>query len=446
MKLKRIMAFLLTSVMVFSLFGCGGKTTTSESTETKTETSSGTSNEQPSEEQITLNVWHQWSNDTNELKKIYEEAVAEYEATHPNIKINTETLDTEAYKTKISAEFAGTASGIDVFYYWGAGAIKKIVDAGKLLPLDDYITDEVRNKVLTGSTASFEFDGKTYSLPSFSWYMALFCNKELFDKAGAKIPTTYDELLDACKKLAQLEGITPIAAGAKDGWCAAFVYQAMALREVGGEKINAMLSGKMPFSAEGYKEAADKVVELYNAGAFGKNPLEIGNDDANSAFITGKAAMRLNGSWFANQVYTDATVTIDPANVVAVKIPMIPGKGNESDYCGGFVESFWVNKETKYPKEAVDFAIFINEKVGKGAYEIGAGFSGWTGDFDESKLNPLFVQIKDLLNEGKTGVLAWDTSLESEPATIHNEQAQTLFAPGVDTDAFIEEHIAVINK
>lgn len=446
MKLKRIMAFLLTAVMVFGLIGCGSSTTTTESTETKTETSSGTSNDQSGGEQITLNVWHQWSNDTNELKKLYEAAVAEYEAAHPNVKINTETLDTEAYKTKISAEFAGTASGIDVFYYWGAGAIKKIVDAGKLLPIDDYLTDDIKNKVLPGSTASFEFDGKTYSLPTFSWYMALFCNKELFDQAGAKIPTTYDELLDACKKLSQLEGITPIAAGAKDGWCAAFVYQAMALREVGGENINAMLSGKVPFSAEGYKEAADRVVELYNAGAFGKNPLEVGNDDANTAFITGKAAMRLNGSWFANQVYTDATATVDPSKVVAVKIPMIPGKGKETDYCGGFVESFWVNKETKYPKEAIDFAIFINEKVGKGAYEIGAGFSGWNGEFDESKLNPLFVQIKDLLNEGTTGVLAWDTSLESEPATIHNEQAQTLFAPGADTNAFVEEHIAVLNK
>ena len=31
----------------------------------------------------------------------------------------------------------------------------------------------------------------------FSWYMTLFCNKTLFDKAGAKLPETYDELVDA---------------------------------------------------------------------------------------------------------------------------------------------------------------------------------------------------------------------------------------------------------
>lgn len=448
MKLKRIMAFLLAAVMVLGLIGCGSTNTPTgeQSTEAASETSSEISTEQSTGEQITLNVWHQWSNDTNELKKLYEAAAAEYEAAHPNVKINSETLDTEAYKTKISAEFAGTASGIDVFYYWGAGTARKLVNADKLLPLDDYLTDEVKAKILPGSTGAFEYNEKTYSLPMFSWYMTLFCNKDLFEQAGATIPTTYDELLDATKKLSALEGVTPFAAGAKDGWNAAFIYQALALREVGGANVNSMLSGETPFSAEGYKEAADRVVELYNAGAFGKNPLEVGNDDANSAFITGKTAMRLMGSWFANQVYTDATATIDPANVVAVKIPMTSGKGNETDYCGGFIESFWVNKETKYPAEAADFAIFMNEKMGKAAYETGTGFSGWVGEFDESKLNPLFVQIKDLLSQGETGVLAWDTSLDSEPATIHNEQVQTLFAAGADTDAFIEEHEAAINK
>ena len=30
-----------------------------------------------------------------------------------------------------------------------------------------------------------------------------------------------------------------------------------------------------------------------------------GNDDANAAFENGKTAMRIMGSWFANNVYTD---------------------------------------------------------------------------------------------------------------------------------------------
>ena len=206
------------------------------------------------------------------------------------------------------------------------------------------------------------------------------------------------------------------------------------------------LSGKKEFGDEGFKKAAQKVSDLYEMGAFGDNPLEQGNDDANAAFENGKAAMRLMGSWFANNVYTDDAATIKPEEVVALKIPTIAdGKGEATDYCGGFVESFWVNNNTKYKEEAAKFCIYINEKMGVASYETGSGFSGWTTPADESNLNPLFIQIKDLLAEGKQGVLAWDTSLESEPAAVHNEQVQTLFADGADIDAFIDEHKAAIN-
>lgn len=448
---KKVLSTALAASMVLSMAACGSKTeSAADAPAATTDSAAGTADTaatgDTSGEQVTLNVWHQWSNDTNELKKIYDQAVEDYMKENPNVTIHSETLDTDAYKTKISAEFAGEASGIDVFYYWGAGMARKLVNADKLLPLDDYMTDEVKAKVLDGSTGAFEFNGNLYSLPSFSWYMTLFCNKDLFDQAGATLPTTYDELKDAVTKLNTLDGVTPFASGAKDGWNAAFIYQALALREVGAADENAMLSGQADFGGDGYKEAANKVVELYNMNAFGKNPLEQSSNDADAAFGSGKAAMRLMGSWYANNVYTDSSFTIDPANVVALKIPMIAGKGNESDYCGGFVESFWVNKATAYPEEAAKFDIYINEKMGVAAYETGTGFSGWTTEADESKLNPLFIGIKDLLAEGKEGVLAWDTSLDSEPATVHNEMVQTLFAPGADVDAFMEEHEAAINQ
>lgn len=427
--MRRIVGSLLAVAIALSVTGCNSshKVVTSDKTE-----------------KITLNVWHQWSNDTNELNKKYDEAVAAYQKKNTNIVINTKTLDTEAYKTKISAEFTGEARDIDVFYYWGAGKAKKLVNADKLLALDKYITDDVRERLLDGSTNAFEYDDKLYSLPSFSWYLTLFCNKAIFDEAGAKIPATYDELKSAVEKIKKLAGVTPFASGAKDAWNAALIYQAFALREVGAENVNAMLNGEIGFEDEGYRRAAEKVTELYNMGAFGINPLEEGNEDANTKFVTGKAAMRLMGSWYANGICTDRNATIDQNSVIAIKIPMIYEDGDTSDYCGGFVESFWVNKYTKYPKEAAEFAIYINEVMGAAAYKTGSGFNGWKTEVDESGLNPLFVQVKKLQEEGKNGVLAWDTSLNSGPAEIHNAQVQELFAPNADIDQFIEEHQKII--
>lgn len=435
--MKKILSLAVSMVLTFSLVGCGGSSDSSSSS-----SSDGGSNDSG---EVVLNVWHQWSNDTNELRKVYEEAVADYIVDNPHISINSESLDSEAYKTKISAEFAGDASGIDVFYYWGAGTARKLVNAGKLLPLDDYITDDVKSRILPGSTSAFEFGGQTYSLPSFSWVMTLYANADLFEEAGAPLPTTYEELLEASEKLQEI-GVTPLASGAKDGWCAAFVYQALAMREVGSSNVSDMLNGEVPFGEDsGYRSAAEKVTELYELGTFGRNPLEGGNDDAGASFISGRAGMHIMGSWFANQVYTDPSVSIDPDSVVALNIPMIDGKGDESDYAGGFVESFWVNSNTQYEEEAAKFAIYINEQIGNAAYETGTGFSGWVADLDESNLNPLFIQIKEILDNSENGVLAWDTSLDSNPASVHNEQVQTLFSSGYDLDVFIEEHEMAIN-
>lgn len=430
---KKLTCITLAACLVMGMTACGKK----EESTAGNQTGTG--------DQITLNVWHQWANDTNELKGLYEKAVSEYETANPGIKINSQSLDTEAYKTKIAAEFAGNAKGIDVFYYWGAGMARKLVNADKLLPLDDYMKEDTLSMIKQGSLSAFQFDGKTYSLPTFSWYLTLFCNQELFDQAGAKIPETYEELLLAVDQLKAIDGITPFVSGAKDGWNAGFIYEALALRSVGAEKVNQMLSGEGALEGQGYTDAADKLVELYEVGAFGKNPLETGSDDADAAFVGGKAGMRLMGSWFANTVYNDPSSVVQD-KVVASKIPMISGAGKDTDYAGGYIESFWVNKNTKYQKEAAEFAIYINEKMGKYAYETGTGFCGWDIETDSSKINPLFKQIGTLLDSSVDGVLAWDTSLDANPASIHLEQVQSLFAPGSDVSSFITAHQEAINQ
>ncbi len=101
-------------------------------------------------------------------------------ADHENVIINTDTLDTEAYKTKINTAFASNSADVDVFYYWGGGKARKLVKAGKILPLDKYLEDGTLDKVYPGSTTAFNYDGKLYSLPMFSWNMVLYCNEELF--------------------------------------------------------------------------------------------------------------------------------------------------------------------------------------------------------------------------------------------------------------------------
>ncbi len=60
------------------------------------------------------------------------------------------------------------------------------------------------------------FDGKVYGLPHSMTVGTFFINQELFDKNKIKVPTTYEELIDACKKFRAAGVKTPMAVGGEE--------------------------------------------------------------------------------------------------------------------------------------------------------------------------------------------------------------------------------------
>ena len=434
---NKALSVVLACALTLGFSGCAGGGTASSGAGNAASAAKSTS---ASGEKITLAVWHQWSDDSNDLKKDYNKAVAEYEKQHANIAIKTDTLATDAYKTKLDTAFAGNSADVDVFYDWSPGRTRSLAQAGKLLAIDDYVKDGTLDKLKTGSTMAFKIDGKLYSLPMFSWYMVLFCNHDLFKQAGAKEPTTYDELVTACKTLSA-KGILPIVNGSKDAWNACFVYEALAMRSQGASNVVDYLNGKTKMTDSGWQDAAKKVTELVDIGAFGKSTLATGSTDADTAFTTGKAAMRLMGSWFAGNCYaSDSQVK---GKVDALPIPLISGgKGDASNFCGGYTESFLVNAATKHPKEAVYFMKYINETMGKYAAETSTGFDGWKDTADESSWNPIFKQIDEMASKCTSSVLAWDTFLDGTKTKTHQDDVQGLFGKTVAPEQFVKNENA----
>ncbi len=392
---------------------------------------------------ITLNVWHEWTSETDAMNIATSRAAAAYMERHPEVHIDINILENEAYKTKISTEFAGGAKGIDIFFWWGGGRGAKLARADKLLPVGDYITEDIEKLIRPNAEDLFICDGKLYALPLYSWMMVLYCNQELFQKVGATIPSTYEELIDACEKLSA-GGIVPIAQGIKEQWQAAFVYEALALREVGAVKINEMFNGSGLFVDPGYLVAAERTQKLYTIGAFGPNPLELGNGDADTLFFTAKAAMRLQGNWFTESVSVDPNSQVD-GKIVPVAIPLSSSGGGEpTDYCGGFIDTFFINKNTKHPDVAVDFYVELAQTLARERQESGQGFSGWLNDIDESRLTDLARKVAKLAEGTRLGVVAWDTGLDENIAAVHLDSVQALFTDVGDPETCVKEHQRIL--
>ncbi|NMM94132.1 ABC transporter substrate-binding protein [Bifidobacterium oedipodis] len=92
---------------------------------------------------------------------------------------------------------SGAPDVAQVEYY----ALPQYAIKGNLLDITDK-TSGYDSFYTPGTWASVQWGGKVYGLPMDSGPMALFYNKEVFDKAGVtEVPTTWDEYYEAAKKI-----------------------------------------------------------------------------------------------------------------------------------------------------------------------------------------------------------------------------------------------------
>ena len=128
---KKIVSVLLTAAMAATMFaGCGSKT--DSKTDGGSQAASGTTDESGSDgEEITLKVFSNLTDRKNGQGLVEQTIIDEYMQENPNVKIEVESLDEEAYKTKFKAY---SMDGLpDIVSIWGQPAfLDEVLDAGVL--------------------------------------------------------------------------------------------------------------------------------------------------------------------------------------------------------------------------------------------------------------------------------------------------------------------------
>ena len=393
--------------------------------------------EEAKRETVTLKLWHQWVLETDSSTNSLKSAVKEWNDNNPDIQIQADGINGEQYKTKIKTALAA-GEAPDIFYMWGGSFVYPYIKSGNILPLDIYLEDGIKNKLIPGSLESCVFDGKTYSLPMYTFIASLYCNEELFNKAGVGIPGTYDDLLSAVKTFRK-KGITPVVIGEKDRWPGMYWFNILAMRQAGNKAcLEAMKSPEL-FGQQEFLEAAVKLDELVKAGAFNEDAFSMGFDEMLSEFKQGNAAMIYQGNWV--DVHIEDSRAKTKGKVVAVPFPVIQGgKGNVSDFLGANVDGYYININTKYRDEAVKVLKFISEKAGKEGYLNGAGIPCWKDEgIDDTMLSTLSKQSVKLMSTGTSFVGWWDTILPASDSEMHKSLVAELLAGKKTPDEFISE-------
>ena len=433
---RKVFCLVLAFAVVLSVAACGAaqKKQPAQTAAEKAQTAVEPTQVEASKE-VTLKLWSQWASDADGMKKPLDKVLADWQAANPNIKIEMDAINTDAYKAKVKVASAANELP-DIFFSWGGGFAKPFADANLVLQLDQYLNDGTKDKLVSQTLNNFTYDGKTYGLPMYMWLGVLYCNQDIFRQNGVTLPDTYNDLLTAVKTFTA-KGITPFAVGEKELWPGMFFQNALAMRTVGIDGCVKALSKQASFDTPEFKDSAAKLDELVRAGAFSKGCMGVDELEAEASFAQGKAAMIYMGDWAA------ATFEKNDSPVrgkVAVKnFPALDGARDNGSFLGGAIDTFMVSTETRYKDESVQALKYICENLGKEGYLAGAAMPAWKVQVDASQINPLTSQITQLSQTSSGFMLAWDTFLEGADADTELNAVAKIFGGKSTPEEFVKE-------
>lgn len=389
------------------------------------------------DDRIILSLWHLSVFEPNPEQDSLIYSINEWNRLNKKVKIKSEGINIEQYKSKIKTALAA-GEAPDIFYMWGGSFVRPYIESKNILMLDSYINDGTKEKIVPGVLEACTFDRNVYGLPTYTFIANLYCNNEIFNKAGLKLPRTFDELLNSAKVL-RSKGITPISLGEKDRWPGMYWYDIIALRQAGSQKCLKAFENPKLFKDNDFKIAADKLLELIKVEAFNDNSFGISFDEMQDDFIKGKSAMVYQGTWVEGAIESNNSKV--KGKISVIPFPTINGgKGKIDEFYGGNVDGFYVNINTISKEEAVRALKYICENTGKRGYIKSAGLSCWEmDDKDISMLPPLTHASTKLFKTAKSNVEWWDTIFEASDADLHKGLVAELFAERITSENFIKE-------
>lgn len=198
-----------------------------------------------------------------------------------------------------------------------------------------------------------------YGIPIDVTTIPMIYNKKLFEKAGlnpAKPPQTWDEFLEAGKKLKEI-GVTGFVSGWNETWLIYSLVTDMASNLMGEQKMMDTFSGKIPYTDKDWVKVLEAFEQLQKAGFSDSSLVTLNNKSAEQAFASERSGITFNGSWAVN-VYAGMNPSLDYA-------PMRPpalGNKYPRTVWGGAGSVFCVNAKSPNKEGAIEFLKWLSQK------------------------------------------------------------------------------------
>ncbi|MBE9915756.1 extracellular solute-binding protein [Paenibacillus donghaensis] len=439
-KMSKWLSLVMAGTLALSLTACGGGSKTDEGSSSNASGTSGNT-DSAKEKNITITFQNIYPDPTDPKNKLMNKLVKQYETDHPNIKIELDSLNTDQQKLKLKTQ-AASKEIPDITVVNPAAQMQPFVEAKLLAPLNDMLDqDGLKDTFQDGLLDWYSFDGNTYALPDGNNIAVVYYNKELFDQAGVKVPTTFEEMLDVVKTL-KSKGIQPMAIGEKDSWTGSFLFMNMLLRTNNGPGfLKDVIDKKKTFEDPAFIDAVNAFQNLVQAGAFQEGATSFDYNAGENLFKTGKVAMYFMGTWATGGIETSSV----NGKVGVFKFPTIGGKGNPDEFMLEPGSAFAISADSEHLEETKAFLNWFMRSFPQEAFEakgaVGIG-QKVDGDFKAAGYSDMAMEVLNLFKEVKGGDLAFDNTMNPGTAQVHLTSIQNLFAQKKDAAEVAKEHQA----
>ncbi len=333
----------------------------------------------------------------------YNEKIDEFNNMDNGITVEITNINTEAdYLDKLSTDFASGETP-NVFMEYGGARCLDYIEADALVNLQPYLEadQEWYGNFMEScwEPAHFEEYGYEglYCIPYTNYQIVLYYNKDILADNGLEVPTTWDELMDACATLKE-NGVQPFIVGEKDNYRFGHLHTVLSLKTYGGEIGKQLGSREVTYDGEEMKTIYTMIKEMVDKGYLGDNLLSTDAQQEGSYFQQGKAAFQYNGSWGASGIQNSDCELYKEQKIGVTRFPAVTEEYAKVDMGGGN-DSYFVSKLNKSDDEIAASLVLLKYISSKdfcaGLMEVNPNTMAIKTDFVSD--NYLLNDIQDIM-------------------------------------------------
>ena len=352
---KKVLSVLLVGAMTASMFaGCGndgGKAAGADGANggdaaPVTEESGAAADAEAAGNPVTLKTVSMFGG-TDPNAEVYAAINDEFmaENSHVTIEDNSQTSD-EEWKAAVNADFS-VGNEPDVIQFFTDATADTIIATDKLVSVEEIraeYPDYAKDTLDSALAAAANTDGVQRAVPTTGYWEGLFCNKDLFDQYDLELPTDWASLEKAITTFKEND-IIPIACSLNN--VPHYWIEFLMLYAAGPEEYTTV-----PETApEGWIKGLEMFKTLRDMGAFPADTDTVDDAYVGQLFRDKKAAIQLDGSWYAENIE-------DTENTVVIPFPGVPDqKAEAGSLVGGISSGFYITRKAWEDPDKRDAAV-----------------------------------------------------------------------------------------